>query len=211
MITTEQIDGYELGRLDCNDILFHELQNVIHDRFVIEGYINPVPEREIFDEYISSSIYFCAIDKSFGKVVGGFRMISPEYGLLPIQKEFILFPKVRNELSLLKPQEYVEIGRLAVVPGHNVAESLYRQGWNYSTEMKHKVWTISADKRLWVLFRRYRGLLFRQSGESREYLGSVTIPGIATLNELARGMKEKAPRFFSYMNGPTPDYLYSSP
>lgn len=211
MLITEQINGYEFGILNYDDAQFPELQSVIHDRFVIEGYINPLPEREIRDEFITSSIYFCAIDKAFERIVGGFRMISPEAGPLPMQNEFSLYPGIKNELSLLSPNEYVEIGRLAVLPGYNIAECLYRQGWKHSIAMKHKVWTISADKRLWVLFRRYRGLIFRQSGEDREYLGSVTTPGIATLDELAHSMKEKAPRFFSYMNGPTPDYLYSSP
>lgn len=207
----EVIDGYAFGRISPSNHRFPELQEVVYECYLAHGYIDNGQVETIDDQLVDVSTYFYAEELSSFRIVGGFRMISSDSSFgLPILDEFEIDSKICSEMMALPPEKLVEISRLAVAPGHRVSESLYRQGWQYSKRVGHLMWAISADERLWMLFRRFRGLHFRQAGPKKFYLGSHTVPGIATLSELEKSMSAYAPRFHEYMTGMKPNHLYSS-
>ena len=207
---TETIANYRFGIAEPLEL--DEVRRFHHDMFLESGYIaKSSPTGMIEDSRIDVSIYFYCRDMN-GEVIGVIRQINGSGLGLPTIDDFKLWPEQKVFINRILWPKIVEIGSLAVNRNHNkVAEGLYRQIWQQSKRAQHSYWIASIDNRLLRSLRSRRGFLWVDVGDSKLYMGSDTTPVIADLREQMINMRERAPRFFDYINNPVPpDYLYLS-
>lgn len=61
--------------------------------------------------------------------------------------------------------------------GHHVALLLFREMYRHTREQGMDGIVVAADRRLWILLRRFLHLPFSQIGKEQTYEGSITFPG----------------------------------
>ncbi|MDP2735345.1 MAG: hypothetical protein Q8P12_04000 [bacterium] len=69
---------------------------------------------------------------------------------------------------------------------HRVALLLFREMYRRARDQGVRGIVVAADRRLWILLRRFLALSFRQIGREQEYEGSMTIPGYLDFEEQER-------------------------
>lgn len=205
----EKIGDFSFGITEAEDL--QKIRTFHHDAFLTIGYIsNPYPSGMIEDIFVDLSTYYYCMNDVNEEVVGVIRQINGSHLKVPTLCDFEIYPDYASQLSKVMWPRIVEIGSLAVNRNaRGVAEGLYRQIWQRSKSALHTHWIASIDNRLLVAFRKSRGFLWEDIGESKVYMGSKTTPVIAYLEQQSANMKRLAPDFFDYINSSsTPSCLF---
>jgi hypothetical protein len=205
----EKIGDFSFGITEAEDLW--QIRTFHHDAFLNIGYIeNAYPSGMIEDVFVDLSTYYYCINDITGAIVGVIRQINGSHLRVPTLCDFEIYPEIASQISKIMWPRIVEIGSLAVNrSARGVAEGLYRQIWQRSMSALHTHWIASIDNHLLLAFRKSRGFLWQDIGNTKVYMGSKTTPVIANLNEQSLSMKKLAPDFYDYINScTTPSCLF---
>ena len=205
----EQIDGYEFNIAEKETELI-ESRRVHHDVFLSIGYIDHAyPTGMIEDIFVEMSWYYYCRHLETGQVVGVVRQINGSLLGLPTLNDFSIWTESKSSIAVIPWTRIVEIGSLAVLKEHKcIVEGLYRQIWQRSKTIMHSHWVASIDNRLLAAFRKYRGFLWEDIGDTKLYMGSLTTPVIADLDAQSRNMAKLSHKFYEYINESKPSEVF---
>ena len=205
MLSTQSIGQFRYGLASVEEL--DRVRRFHHDRYLGVGYIEkPTPTGMIEDDFVGFSSYFFAQRASDDEVVGVIRQIQSSFCGLPALNEFEVDPHWIDIISSYEHKQIVEIGSLAVLPGHpKCVKGLYRSIWQRSRTEGHKVWVAAIDSRLLRSFSMMRGFHWTSIGNPMFYMGSETVPVAAIVDDQARNMRKKFPDFFRYLDSPEVD------
>ena len=191
------VDELDLERWD-------QAERFIYDVFRVSEFCEESPRGwvEEIDRYRHGSTLHVISDPA--RPVGAVRTIPGTYDELPIGKFPATVPVTAGPL--------VEIGSLAVratLRGLGVANELHRSAVRFALLtgaegfcMLVKPWAID-------FYRDVYGVPLRQSAEARHYMGSLTVPAVAMLDEMVDNLVRTRPGVYRWFTEDLPAEVFA--
>jgi len=171
-------------KIELRDASDPEALRIEYEVFLDAGYIsqNEFGRAVEYDKYPSSRFLVALVD---GETAGVVRLISDSTGPvekmnLPTLKDFEIWPSAYETLRRYSPHEILELGTLAIVKKYRGTEVIRELSLSIISECldcKIRCAIACIDEHFYKALARRR-LPFRQIGDARLYLGSMTVPGL---------------------------------
>lgn len=174
--------------------LREEAVQLHHQRYEEVGFFN---KNEV-DPYEEISEYFVAQAHMINQVVGVTRLILDKPQELPTMKLFNIYDIERARMKLIDPSKIAEISAFTKMQAHDVGLGLIKSVIVYSYEHGLSHWVCCIDERVYNYMLRMFKFPFKVIGESKVYLGSISIPCILDIRECLTTLKELRPSLYDY-------------
>jgi len=175
-----------------------------HDTYLQCGFIDsPYPDGVIPDKADNdAAVYLAAVVNN--EVIGGIRLAAPPFKVLDVVGDE-LYEDVRDRIKEMEnnpaKNKAVELGSLAVKSGtgyKHISGSLYKAVYRVSLMEGIKYWLIDIDERVYNALLRL-GWKVDEIGPRHEYMGSVTVPGLMSVQEQTESIRDRNPEYYSYL------------
>jgi N-acyl-L-homoserine lactone synthetase len=176
------------GRLREKAIKLH------HQRYEEVGFFN----KNELDPYEANSEYFVAQTEIFDQVVGVTRLIMDKYYELPTIKYFNIYDIERARIKLIDTARIAEISAFTKMQAHDVGLGLIKSVIAYSYQHGLTHWVCCIDERVYNYMLRMFKFPFKVIGESKVYLGSISIPCLLDIEQCLSTLKELRPALYDY-------------
>ncbi|MBU9721958.1 MULTISPECIES: N-acyl amino acid synthase FeeM domain-containing protein [Bacillaceae] len=146
------------------------------------------------DPYENDSVYFVAQEMTRNQVVGVTRLIFLPVEKLPTFTNFNIYNKDYTKLIMLEPGSYAEMSAFTKMKNHDVGVFLLASIYQYSYQHGITHWFANIDERVYRYLNRVFSEIFKEIGNRRVYMGSVSVPCVVDLENAMIQMKERRPK-----------------